>query len=56
MADKISPPNKPVSKKDGFSEPNHTTVTTPKPTFGVYFGDTTMEPTGDEKASIFGKQ
>jgi hypothetical protein len=40
MADTIQPVFKKVPKPDGLANPaNHSTLTTPEPVFGRYFGD-----------------
>lgn len=51
MADKITPPSKPVADSGGVKMPSeHTTVTTPNPTFGRYFGTGHEGATGQSVA------
>jgi hypothetical protein len=39
MADTIQPVSKPVPKADGLANPaNYSTLTTPQPSMGTYFG------------------
>lgn len=39
MADKIQPVSRPIPKADGISNPmSYSTLTTPSPAFGHYFG------------------
>lgn len=57
MADRISPPNKPVGRKDGIKTgSSHSTLTTPNPTFGNYHGSgkSGSEVKGD--GSLFNKK
>lgn len=60
MADKICPPQKKVNQPDGLNQPSsHTTITTPDPTFGRYFGDTSADSAlgnSKENNSIFSKK
>jgi hypothetical protein len=57
MSDRISPPSKPVSKKDGFSMPSgHSTITTPNPTFGKYWGSGQSASTAKETTKLMGKK
>lgn len=56
MADKVSPPNKPVGKGDGIKMDSHETITTPNPTFGRYFGSNKPGVSVTEPESLMGKK
>lgn len=48
MAEKITPPVKKVDRADGFKQPTaNTTLTTPVPTFGRYYGSGKPGSSGD---------
>ncbi len=50
MSDKISPPVKSVGKSGGFSQPSHSTITTPKD------NECRAWTKGEAKGSIMGKK
>ena len=56
MADRISPPSKPVGKGDGIKMGRNTTLTTPNPTFGRYFGSDQPGSAAKGEGSLFGKK
>ena len=57
MADRISPPSKPVARKDGIKMGSaNSTLTTPNPTFGKYIGNYTPGSAVKEGGSLFGKK
>lgn len=57
MADKICPPVKTISKSDGIKMGSaNTTMTTPDPVFGRYFGADTPGSDAVNSQKIMGKK
>lgn len=57
MADKVCPPVKPVGKSDGMKLGSmSTTLTTPDPTYGRYFGADTPGSDAVDSSKIMGKK
>lgn len=57
MADKICPPVKSAGVADGIGMPeSHSTLTTPNPTFGEYFGANTPGSNAVDSSKIMGKK
>jgi len=57
MADTIQPVSKPVPKADGLASPSgYSTLTTPEPSFGRYFGSGQEGKDAKGKSSMMGKK
>jgi hypothetical protein len=57
MSEKLTPPSKTVARKDGIKMgSSDTTLTTPNPTFGRYFGGNQSGASTKEPGSLFRKK
>ena len=57
MAERLTPPSRPVARKDGIKTgSSNSTLTTPNPTFGKYIGDYTPGSTAKGEGTLFGKK
>lgn len=56
MAERITPPSKAVARKDGIKMGANATMTTPKPTFGRYFGSNQPGSAAKGEGTLFGKK
>lgn len=57
MAEKLTPPSKPVARKDGIKMgSSNSTLTTPNPTFGRYFGSDKPGSAAKGEGTLFGKK
>jgi len=57
MAERLTPPSKPVARKDGIKMGSaNSTLTTPNPTFGRYMGSGASGSAVKAGSSLFGKK